>query len=84
MFGDIQVELFVYHRDGKTTLRICYLLVQGLEISLPARTTNGLTIESPFKLTYARLINDQTNFERLQDGWQVSKSLIFKNHITQS
>jgi hypothetical protein len=57
---------------------------QILTILFPTRNTNGLTVASPFKLTYARLTSEQYNFEKLADGWQISKTLVFRNHITQS
>jgi hypothetical protein len=80
------MNITVVNRRKATNSKVLIENIAGqiLAIILPTRTTNGLSIEAPFKLTYARLINDQTNFERLQDGWQVSKSLIFRNHITQS
>jgi hypothetical protein len=80
------INIMVVNRRKATNSKVLIedIADQVLTIILPTRTTNGLSIEAPFKLTYARLINDQTNFEKLQDGWQVSKSLIFRNHITQS
>lgn len=81
---DINITVVNRRKATNSKLLIENIADQILTIIFPTRTTNGLSIESPFKLTYARLINDQTNFEKLQDGWQVSKSLIFKNHITQS
>jgi hypothetical protein len=80
------INITVVNRRKATNSKVLIENIAGqvLTIILPTRTTNGLNIESPFKLTYARLVNDQTNFEKMQDGWRVSKSLIFRNHITQS
>lgn len=80
---DINITVVNRRKATNSKLLIENIADQILTIIFPTRTTNGLSIEAPFKLTYARLINGQTNFERIQDGWQVSKSLIFKNHITQ-
>jgi hypothetical protein len=81
---DINITVVNRRKATNSKLLIENISDQILTIILPTRTTNGLSIEAPFKLTYARLISDQTNFERIADGWQVSKSLIFRNHITQS
>lgn len=57
---------------------------QMLTILFPTRTTNGLTVASPFKLTYARLINENYAFDKETGDWVISKVLVFRNHITQS
>ncbi len=81
---DINITVVNRRKATNSKVLIEDIADQVLTIILPTRTTNGLSIEAPFKLTYARLISDQTNFERIADGWQVSKSLIFRNHITHS
>lgn len=81
---DINITVVNRRKATNSKLLVENIADQILTIILPTRTTNGLAIEAPFKLTYARLISDQTNFDKTNDGWAVSKSLIFKNHITQS
>jgi hypothetical protein len=57
---------------------------QMLQILFPTRTTFGFTVEAPFKLSYVRYISDSYQFEKLTDGWQISKAMVFKTRITQT
>jgi hypothetical protein len=57
---------------------------QMLLILFPTRTSFGLSIEAPFKLSYVKYISDSYQFEKLADGWQISKAIVFKTRITQT
>lgn len=56
---------------------------QVLQILFPTHTTFGITIAEPFKLSYVKTMGAQYNFEKLDDGWKIQKSIIFKTRITQ-
>jgi hypothetical protein len=83
---EIDISLTIVNRRKATNSKtyVENICDQILTILFPTRNTNGLTVASPFKLTYARLTSEQYNFEKLADGWQISKTLVFRNHITQS
>jgi hypothetical protein len=55
-----------------------------LQILFPTKTTFGLSVSTPFNLTYVKYISDSYSFEKLVDGWQISKAMIFKTRITQT
>lgn len=55
-----------------------------LSILFPSKGHNGLTVSAPFKLISAVMSSPATyDFQKLEDGWQISKVLSFKNLITQ-
>lgn len=56
---------------------------QMLQIVFPAKNTYGLTLTSPFNLSYAKYTSGDYSFEKMHDGWKISKQLTFKNRITQ-
>ena len=68
--------------NSKTTIE--NIADQMLQILFPTRTTFGLSISDPFKLSYAKYISESYTFEKLVDGWQISKQMIFKTRITQT
>lgn len=57
---------------------------QMLQILFPTRTSFGLTVAAPFKLSYVKYISDSYQFEKTADGWHISKAMVFKTRITQT
>jgi hypothetical protein len=57
---------------------------QMLQILFPTRTTFGLSVQAPFNLSYVKYVSNSYTFEKVQDGWQISKQMIFKTRITQT
>jgi len=68
--------------NSKTTIE--NIATQMLQILFPTRTTEGITIPLPFLLSYVKRMNDQYTFEKANDGWEISKQIIFKTRITQT
>lgn len=57
---------------------------QILTILFPDRLTNALSIDAPFSLTYAKYLNGQYSpVVQNQLGFIITKTLTFKNRITQ-
>jgi hypothetical protein len=83
---EMDISITVVNRRKATNSKtiIENLCDQILTILFPTRTTNGLTVPNPFKLTYARLVREDYAFDKEQTEWVISKVLIFRNHITQS
>lgn len=83
---ELEINLTVVNRRKSTNSKTLIESIsdQILTILFPTKNTNGLHIEAPFRLTYARLTGEQYNFERTTDGWDISKVLTFRNYITQS
>lgn len=83
---ELDISITVVNRRKATNSKTLIedICDQMLTILFPTRTTNGLTVVSPFKLTYARLINENYAFDKEDAGWVISKVLVFRNHITQS
>jgi hypothetical protein len=68
--------------NSKTTIE--YIANQMLHVLFPTRTSFGITVTSPFSLSYIRKVSNQYTFEKLADGWQINKQFIFKTRITQT
>jgi hypothetical protein len=68
--------------NSKTTIED--IADQMLQILFPTRTSFGLSVEPPFRLSYVKYISDSYTFEKVNDGWQISKQMIFKTRITQT
>lgn len=83
---EMDIALTVVNRRKATNTKtlIENICDQILTILFPTRTTNGLSVAAPFKLTYARLTGEQYDFKEIADGFQISKTLTFKNYICQS
>lgn len=83
---ELDISITVVNRRKATSSKTLIedICDQMLTILFPTRTTNGLTVASPFKLTYARLLNENYAFDKEDAGWVISKVLVFRNHITQS
>ena len=57
---------------------------QVLTILFPTKNTVGISIDSPLSLTYSRLTNAEYDpLAQTDDGFVISKKLVFKNRITQ-
>lgn len=57
---------------------------QMLQVLFPTKTSFGIAVTSPFKLSYIKKVSNQYAFEKLADGWQISKQFVFKTRITQT
>jgi hypothetical protein len=68
--------------NSKTTIE--NIATQMLQTLFPTRTTVGITITAPFRLSYVKRMSDQYTFEKAVDGWIISKQIIFKTRITQT
>lgn len=68
--------------NSKTTIE--NISDQMLGILFPTRTTFGITISSPFLLSYVRKTSAQYAFEKSTDGWTISKAIVFRTRITQT
>lgn len=81
---DISITAVNRRKATNTKTLIEDICDQMLTILFPTRTTNGLTVAAPFKLTYARLLSENYAFDKETGEWVISKTLVFRNHITQS
>lgn len=68
--------------NSKTTIE--NIANQMLQVLFPTRTTFGVSVDQPFQLSYIKKVSNQYTFEKLADGWQISKQFIFKTRITQT
>lgn len=56
---------------------------QMLQIIFPTRTSFGISVSSPFSLSYVRLTNSSYNLSPIEGGFLITKQLVFKTRITQ-
>ena len=68
--------------NSKTTIE--NIADQMLQVLFPTRTSFGVSVSSPFRLSYIKKVSNQYTFEKMNDGWQISKQIIFKARITQT
>lgn len=80
---DLVVTVVNRRKATNTKTLVEQVVNQMLTIIFPTKNTNTLSIESPYNLTYAKAISGEYAFEKLQDGWKISKQITFKNRITQ-
>lgn len=83
---EVDLNITVVNRRKATNTKtiIENIADQMLQILFPTRTTFGLSINAPFNLSYVKYVSDSYTFEKTQDGWQISKAMIFKTRITQT
>lgn len=85
---EVDITIMVVNRRKATNTKtlvedICNQIMQVL---FPAKNTVTLSIENPFKLSYARLLNPGEYGFLKNDTtgiYQISKQLTFRNRITQ-
>ena len=68
--------------NSKTTIE--NIATQMLQVIFPDKTTVGINIVDPFRLSFVKRISDNYTFEKTADGWTISKQIIFKTRITQT
>jgi hypothetical protein len=81
---DLNITVVNRRKATNTKTTIEDIADQMLQILFPTRSTFGLSIDLPFRLSYVKYISDSYTFEKISDGWQISKQIIFKTRITQT
>lgn len=83
---EVDINITIVNRrkatNSKTTIETIATTMLG--ILFPSRITYGITILSPFRLSFVKKISDSYQFDRTADGWEIKKSIIFKTRITQT
>lgn len=85
--SEIDLTLTVVNRRKATNSKTLVenILTQVYQILFPTRTDFGITINSPFRLSYVKRQNPaEYVFERTNDGWTISKAVPFRTRITQN
>lgn len=83
---EVDLNITVVNRRKSTNSKtiIENIADQMLRVLFPTKTSFGLTVDVPFKLSYVKYVSDSYQFEKLTDGWQISKAMVFKTRITQT
>lgn len=84
--SEIIISLVILQRSNATVKKSDVESVsnQIMQIVIPSVGSHGLTIESPFRITYLKKDNSQTEAARLEDGtYVIAKQLNFRIRITQ-
>lgn len=68
--------------NSKTTIET--IAADVLRIVFPTRTSFGITINAPFRLSIVKRISDSYQFNQTADGWEIKKSIILRTRITQT
>ena len=83
---ECDIELRIINRRKATNTKEVVENVsdQVLTLLYPTKNTTVLAIDSPLSLTYSRLTNAEYDpLAQTEDGFVISKKLVFKNRITQ-
>jgi hypothetical protein len=83
---EVNLAVLVVNRRESTVQKsvIDNISDQILQIVLPTLNTHGLTIGSPFKITFVKRDNSNTEGAKLEDGtFIIAKQINFRNRITQ-
>jgi len=83
---EVDLNITVVNRRKATNTKtiIENIADQMLQVLFPNKTSFGLTIEAPFRLSYVKYVSESYQFEKMADGWQISKAIVFKTRITQT
>jgi hypothetical protein len=83
---EVDISITITNRrkatNSKTTIED--IATQMLQALFPTKTTYGIAIVNPFRLSYMKRMSDQYTFEKTADGWTISKQIVFKTRITQT
>jgi hypothetical protein len=85
--SEVDLTLTVVNRRKATNSKtlIENIITQIYQILFPTRTSFGITISNPFKLSYVKKMPAaEYGFEKTADGWQVIKSVPFRTRIIQN
>lgn len=81
---DISITVVNRRKATNTKTTIEDISNQMLQVLFPTRTTFGVSVDSPLQLSFIRKVSNQYTFEKLNDGWVISKQFVFKTRITQT
>ena len=84
--GEVDIMLTVFNKRRATNTKTIVesIASQILSILFPTRTTVGVTVSNPFRLTWIRPADRDYNFNKTETGFEISKRLVFRLRITQS
>lgn len=84
--SEVDINITIVNRrkatNSKTTIET--IANDVLQLLLPTRTSEGITISSPFNLSFVKYMGDSYQFDQTPAGWEIKKSIILKTRITQS
>lgn len=82
---EVDLSITVVNRRKATNSKTSVENITGqiLNIIFPTRTTYGISVSSPFKLSFVRKTEADYDFQRTPDGWQISKKITFKTRVTE-
>lgn len=83
---EVDLNITIVNRRKATNSKTIIETIAGdvLRVLFPTRTSYGITIQSPFKLSFVKKVSDSYVFDRQPDGWEIKKSIILKTRITQT
>lgn len=83
---NVELALTIVNRREATNTKteVEQISDQILGILFPTKTTNGLSVATPYTISLANLSGSEYYFKPIQSGgWQITKQLTFKNRLTQ-
>lgn len=84
--SEVDLNITIVNRRKATNSKTIIEAIadEVMQVLFPTKTSFGITINPPFKLSYVKYISDSYQFERVANGWEIKKSIIFKTRITQT
>lgn len=82
---EVDIVLTVVNRtkSSSTKTKIETIVTKISAIVFPTRQTLGISVEAPFSIVWAREIDANYAFEKLEAGFQVLKQITYRLRITQ-
>lgn len=82
---EVDLTVTICNRRKSTNSKVLVedIASQISTILFPSRTSFGITLAAPFKLSYVKETNAEYEFFKLESGWQVTKQTTFKTRLTQ-
>lgn len=83
--GEVDIVITIYNRlrSSSTKTIIEEIAKQILTIVFPTRTTLGISVQDPYSIVWARPIQRDYTFEKLDTGFEIGKRFSFRLRITQ-
>lgn len=83
---EVDLNITIVNRRKATNSKVIIENIsdQMLEIIFPTRTSFGITIEQPFRLSYVKYQSENYVFDQTPDGWEIKKSIVLRTRITQT
>jgi hypothetical protein len=81
---DVNLQIVSVQRSATSKTIPEVIASQITDILFPSVTTNGLSIDAPYKISYAKLVNTVDDIAiQTARGFEIKKTLVIRNRVIQ-